>query len=138
MQSSNLPNAEKIELILGKISQAKIEHSEIKERLKDFPIYSDHLRDLKQQIKDLNQAKEDEEKRIEAEFDEQEYKGIKEEERAVLAAIKSHIRDLHQLISEVPLSHDLEVVELKANGDYQKVQIERVRRVYINGKEQKI
>lgn len=76
--------------------------------------------------------------RIIEEFDEQEYKSIKEEERAVLAAIKSHIRDLHTLISEVPLDHDLEVVELQANGDYQKIQIERVRKVYVNGKEQKI
>jgi uncharacterized protein involved in exopolysaccharide biosynthesis len=129
----------------GQIEKNLLELVEMKDKLanaravlRQFKVRSERLTQLKRAVKDIKDQMEDEKKRIEDEFLEDEnYEKAANEELTLKNEIKEKNGELRDLLKEVNKSQDLSTYEYNIKGEPVKLQVERVVKVYLNGREEK-
>lgn len=127
-----------IEKLLVELSELKDKYKGAKEILKSYKITSERLTQLKRARKDLGEQLEEEKKQIEDGFlDDSDYEQASNDELTVKNQIKELAAELKQAMSQVNTSQQLTVYDYNIKGEPVKLQVERVVKVYINGKEEK-
>ncbi len=129
----------------NQIENLLIELMELKEKLQDFratlrsfKVKSDRLTQLKQAKKNLNEQIEDERKNIEDEFlEDTDYETAHNDEIEYKNKIKDKSTELRELMAQVNKEQDLSTYDYNIKGEPMKVQVQRVVKVFINGKEEK-
>lgn len=128
----------KAENILVDLMSLKDKLEDAKAILKSYKIRSERLTQLKRAKKDLNLQIEEEKKNIEDEFLENEdYEQASNDQLALKNQIKEKNSDLKVAMSNINTSQTLSSYEYNIKGEPIKLQVERVVKVYINGKEEK-
>ena len=129
----------------NQIENLLIELMELKEKLQDsratlrsFKVKSDRLTQLKQAKKNLNEQIEDERKNIEDEFlEDTDYETAHNDEIEYKNKIKDKNTKLRELMAQVNKGQDLSTYDYNIKGEPMKVQVQRVVKVLINGKEER-
>lgn len=127
-----------IENLLLEIAELKEKLLGAKDILRGYKVKSERLTQLKRAKKDLNQQIEEEKKNIEDEFlEDKDYETAANDELTIRNQIKEKNAELRKTMAQVNKNQDLSTYDYNIKGEPMKVQVERVVRVYINGKEQK-
>ena len=109
-----------------------------KEMLKSFKIKSDRLKDLQTAYKDLRDQISEEKDKIENEFyEDKDYEKAKNDDLTYKNQIKEKSSELREIMKEVDADKQLATYDYNIKGEKLKMQVERVVKVYINGKEEK-
>ncbi len=127
------------------IENLLLELMELKEKLQDarailrgYKVTSDRLTQLKRAKKDLGDQMEEEKKNIEDEFlEDADYENAHNDELDYKNKIKDKNTELRKLMAEVNKNQDLSTYDYNIKGEPMKVQVQRVVKVFINGKEEK-
>lgn len=136
MSESVKPN--EIEKKLVELISAKEKFEDAKAILKHYKIKSDRLTQLKRAKKDLMDQINDEKKNIEDEFlEDADYEQAKNDELTLKNEIKEKSSELRELMAKVDKDQDLSTYDYNIKQAPVKLQVERVVKVYINGKEAK-
>lgn len=132
------PKPNQIEKLLVEIHEIKDKLEDAKAILKDFKIRSERLTELKKAKKELTEQMEEEKERIENEFyEDKDYEQSKNDELTYKNQIKEKSAELRQAMAQVNTDQQLSTYEYNIKGEPLKMQVERVVKVYINGREQK-
>lgn len=132
------PSNIKLETLIAELMKQRERYAVAKERLKEFRIESETLTDLKRAARDIRDQAKAEKQRIEAEIKEdEEFQDADKEERESRERQREIIHELRELLAEFPMKDDMASFEFNIQGDRQQIQLEKVLRMYINGKEQK-
>ncbi len=127
-----------IEKLLVDIMELKQKLADTKVTLKNYKVMSDRLSQLKAAKKQMQEQINDEIDRIEGELSEDDnFSEAKHDEVDVKNKIKEKSGVLRELMSKVDPEQDLSTYSYNVKGEDLKVQVERVVKVFINGKEQK-
>lgn len=127
-----------IEKLLIELISTKEKLANAKEILKSFKVKSDRLTELQKAKKELLEQINDEKDRIEDEFySDKDYETSKNDELTYKNQIREKNAELRELISKVNTDQQLSTYDYNIKGEPLKVQVERVVKVYINGKEEK-
>jgi len=127
-----------VENLLLKLSEIKDKLLSAKETLKSYKVKSERLTQLKRAKKDLNLQVEEEKKNIEDEFlGDKDYETASNDELTLKNQIKEKNAELRQAMTQINKGQDLSTYDYNIKGEPLKLQVERVVRVYINGREQK-
>lgn len=106
--------------------------------LKDFKVRSERLTELKKAKKELWEQIGEEKERIESEFyEDKDYEQSKNDELTYKNQIKEKSGELRQVMAQVNVDQQLSTYEYNIKGEPLKMQVERVVKVYINGREEK-
>ena len=109
-----------------------------KEMLKSFKIKSDRLKDLQTAYKDLRDQISEEKDKIENEFyEDKDYEKAKNDDLTYRNHIKEKGSELREIMKSVDADKLLATYDYNIKGEKLKMQVERVVKVYINGKEEK-
>lgn len=109
-----------------------------REMLKSFKIKSDRLKDLQSAYKDLRDQISEEKDKIENEFyDDKDYEKSKNDELTYKNQIKEKGSELREIMKNVDTDKQLSSYDYNIKGEKLKMQVERVVKVYINGREEK-
>ncbi len=109
-----------------------------KEMLKSFKIKSDRLKDLQTAYKDLRDQISEEKDKIENEFyEDKDYEKAKNDDLTYKNQIKEKSSELREIMKEVDIDKQLATYDYNIKGEKLKMQVERVVKVYINGREEK-
>lgn len=132
------PKPNQIEKILVELMALKEKLQDSNVTLRSYKMRSDRLTQLKRAKKDLNEQVEEEKKNIEDEFlDDADYETAKNDELTLKNEIKEKSSDLRQVMAQINPKENLSTYDYNVKGEPLKVQVERVVKVYINGKEEK-
>lgn len=132
------PSNAKLETMIAELLKQRERHLVAKERLKEFRIESEALTDLKRAARDIRDQAKAEKQRIEAEMKEDvEFQDAEKEERESREKQREIIHELRELLAEFPMKDDMASFEFNIQGDRQQIQLEKIVKMYINGKEQK-
>ena len=127
-----------IEKILVKIVEIKEKLADSRAILKSYKINSDVLKQLKAAKKDLQQQINDEIERIEDEhYSDKTYEDARNKELTEKNELKEANAELREALGKVNTDQQLSTYSYNIKGEKLKVQVERVAKVYINGKEEK-
>jgi len=127
-----------IEKMLVELMELKDKLQNSREILRSYKITSERLTQLKRAKKELNQQLEEEKKNIEDGFlDDKDYETATNDELTLKNQIKEKNAELRQTMTEVNRNQDLSTYDYNIKGEQVKMQVQRVVKVYINGKEQK-
>ena len=127
-----------VEKILVQISEIKDKLENAKVILKDFKVKSDRLTQLKKAKKELAEQIEEEIDRIEGEYyEDKDYEQSKNDELTYKNQLKEKSSELREAMAKVDVSQQLSIYEYNIKGEPVKMQVERVVKVYLNGREQK-
>ena len=127
-----------IEKNLTKILELKEKLFGVKEILKTFKINSDRLKQLKQARKEMSEQIDEEKRRIEDEFlADKDFEQAKNDELNLKNDIKEKNSEFRELMAKVNPGQDLSTYDYNIKGEPTKVQVQRVVKVFINGKEEK-
>jgi len=127
-----------IEKALVELAELKEKHANIKAVLKQYRITSDRLKELKKVKRELQEQIEEEKKRIEDEFLEHEdYEEAMNEELELKPKMRDKQREIREAVSSLNPEQQLSTYEYNVKGEPLKIQVERVAKVYINGKEER-
>lgn len=133
-----VPSNAKIESLIAELLKQLERHNVAKERLKEFRIESETLTDLKRAARDIRDQAKAEKQRIEAEIKEdEEYQDAEKERMEAGERAREITHELRELLAEFPMKDDMASFEFNIQGDRQQIQLEKVIKMYINGKEQK-
>ncbi len=129
----------------NQIENLLIDLMELKEKLQDsratlrsFKVKSERLTQLKRAKKDLNEQVEEEKKNIEDEFlEDTDYETAHNDEIEYKNKIKDKSTELREVMTKVNKGQDLSTYDYNIKGEPMKVQVQRVVKVFINGKEEK-
>jgi hypothetical protein len=106
--------------------------------LKHFKIKSERLTQLKRAKKQLGEQIEEEKKSIEDEFlSDSDYETASNDELTLKNQIKEKSSELRETMAKVNTDQLLSTYDYNIKGEALKMQVERVVKVYINGKEEK-
>ena len=131
-------NMTEIEKLLLKLLEIKEKLADSKAILKHYKIQSDRLTQLKQAKKELQEQIREETDRIEDEFyQEADFEKAKNDELTYKNQIKELSSELKQTMAQVDTSEQLSTYNYNIKGEKVKMQVERVAKVYLNGKEEK-
>ena len=109
-----------------------------REMLKSFKIKSDRLKDLQSAYRDLRDQISEEKDKIENEFyDDKDYEKSKNDELTYKNQIKEKGSELREIMKNVDTDKQLSSYDYNIKGEKLKMQVERVVKVYINGREEK-
>jgi len=109
-----------------------------KEILKSYKIHSEKLTQLKKVKKDLNEQIDEEKKTIEDKYlEDKDYETAANDELTLKNQIKEKNAELRQAMATVNKGQDLSTYDYNIKGEKLKLQVQRVVKVYINGKEEK-
>jgi hypothetical protein len=127
-----------IEKTLTKILELKEKLFGVKEVLKTFKINSDRLKQLKVARKEMSEQIEEEKRKIEDEFlADKDFEQAKNDELNFKNDIKEKTAEFRELMAKVNPGQDLSTYDYNIKGEPTKVQVQRVVKVFINGKEEK-
>lgn len=127
-----------IENLLTELVELKDKIASAKEILRSYKIRSERLTQLKRAKKDLNEQLEEEKKNIEDEFlEDKDYEQASNDELTLKNQIKEKNAELRQTMAQVNVGQQLSTYDYNIKGEPLKMQVERVVKVYINGKEEK-
>ena len=127
-----------IEKLLVELVGIKEKMANAKETLKSYKIKSDRLTEFQKAKKDLLGQISDEKDRIENEFyADKDYETAKNDELTYKNQIREKNAELRELMAKVNPSQQLSTYDYNIKGEPLKIQVERVVKVYINGKEEK-
>ncbi|MBU0728037.1 hypothetical protein KKA95_05115 [Patescibacteria group bacterium] len=127
-----------IEKLLQELVEMKDKLVNAKEMLKSFKIKSDRLTDLQKAKKQLLEQIGEEKDRIEDEhYADKDYEQSRNDELTYKNQIREKSAELRQLMSKVDTDKQLSTYDYNIKGEKLKMQVERVVKVYINGKEEK-
>lgn len=106
--------------------------------LKGFKVRSEKLTQLKKAKKELGEQIDEEKDRIENEFySDKDYETSKNDELTFKNQLREKNAELRQAMAQVNVNQQLSTYEYNIKGEPLKMQVERVVKVYINGREQK-
>lgn len=132
------PKPNQIEKLLQELLATKDKLEDAKAILKDFKVRSERLTQLKKAKKELGEQMDEEKDRIESEFyEDKDYEQSKNDELTYKNQIKEKNSELRQAMAQVNVDQQLYTYEYNIKGEPLKMQVERVVKVYINGKEEK-
>jgi predicted RNase H-like nuclease (RuvC/YqgF family) len=132
------PKPNQIERLLIELVELKDKLANAKTTLRSYKVQSDRLTQLKRSKKELNAQIEEEKKNIEDEFlEDQDYETASNDELTLKNQIKEKNAELRQLMAQLNKSQDLSTYDYNIKGEPLKVQVQRVVKVYINGKEER-
>ena len=127
-----------IEKLLVELVGVKEKLANAKETLKNYKIKSDRLTEYQKAKKDLLGQISDEKDRIGNEFyADKDYETAKNDELTYKNQIREKNAELRELMAKVNPSQQLSTYDYNIKGEPLKIQVERVVKVYINGKEEK-
>jgi len=127
-----------IEKQLTKLMELKAKLEGVKEVLRKYKIQSDRLKQLKQAKKEMNDQIEEEKRKIEDEhLADKDFEQAKNDELNLKNDIKEKNVEFRQMMSKVNPGQDLSTYDYNIKGEPLKVQVQRVVKVFINGKEEK-
>lgn len=134
-----------VEVKVNQIEKKLVELMETKDKLentkavlKHYKVKSDHLTQLTRAKKDLSEQINDEKKRIEDDFlEDADYEQAKNDELTLKNKVKEQSSELRELMAKVNKDQDLSTYDYNIKQEPVKLQVERVVKVYINGKEAK-
>lgn len=127
-----------IEKLLQEIVEIKEKIGDAKVILKDFKVRSERLTQLKKAKKELGEQIDEEKDRIESEFyEDKDYEQSKNDELTYKNQLKEKNAELRQAMAQVNVDQQLSTYEYNIKGESLKMQVERVVKVYINGREEK-
>jgi len=127
-----------IENLLTELVELKDKLANTKATLKDYKIKSEKLTQLQQAKKQLNAQLEEEKKSIEDEFlADNDYETAANDELTHKNDIKEKNAELRQLMAQVNRDQDLSTYDYNIKGEPLKMQVERLVKVYINGREER-
>jgi uncharacterized protein involved in exopolysaccharide biosynthesis len=127
-----------IENSLAKLLELKDKLFLVKETLKTYKINSDRLKQLKVARKEMSEQIEEEKRRIEDEFlADKDFEQAKNDELNLKNDIKEKTSEFRELLAKVNPGQDLSTYDYNIKGAPTKVQVQRVVKVFINGKEEK-
>lgn len=127
-----------IEKLLQEILAIKEKLEDAKAILNNFKIRSEKLTQLKKAKKELGEQIDEEKDRIENEFyADKDYETSKNDELTYKNQIREKNAELRQAMAQVNVDQQLSTYEYNIKGEPLKMQVERVVKVYLNGKEQK-
>jgi len=127
-----------IEKMLLEIMELKEKLANAKETLKSYKIKSERLTELKKAKKGLNEQIEEEKKNIEDEFlDDKDYEQASNDDLTLRNQIKEKNTHLRKAMAQINREQDLSTYSYNIKGEPIKMQVERVVKVYINGREEK-
>jgi len=127
-----------IEKLLQELVEMKDKLANAKEMLKSFKIKSDRLTDLQKAKKQLLEQIGEEKDRIEDEhYADKDYEQSRNDELTYKNQIREKSAELRQLMGRVDTDKQLSTYDYNIKGEKLKMQVERVVKVYINGKEEK-
>lgn len=133
-----IPSNAKLETMIAELLKERERQAVAKERLKEFKIESETLTDLKRAARDIRDQAKAEKQRIESEMKEdEEYQDAEKEEREARERMREILHELREMLAEFPMKDDMASFEFNIQGDRQQVQLEKVVKMYLNGKEQK-
>lgn len=127
-----------IEKTLLELVELKDKMQDAKALLKGYKMQSERLTQLKRAKKELGEQIEDEKKNIEDGFlEDNDYETAKNDELTLKNQIKEKNAELRQTMAQVNKNQDLSTYDYNIKGENMKVQVQRVVKVYINGREEK-
>ena len=127
-----------IEKALTTLVEMKDKLKDAKIVLKEYKIQSERLSQLKKAKKELGADIEAEVKRIEDEYlVDGDYEEAKNEELTLKNQIREKNAELRAMMAQVNPSQLLATYDYNIKGEALKMQVERVVKVYINGKEER-
>jgi len=127
-----------IEKLLVELVSIKEKLANAKEILKSYKIKSDKLTQLQKVKKELYEQISDEKNRVEDEFyADKDYETSKNDELTYKNQIREKSSELRELMAKVNVDQQLSTYDYNIKGEPLKMQVERVVKVYINGKEEK-
>jgi hypothetical protein len=127
-----------IEKLLVELVGIKEKLANSKEILKSYKIKSDRLTEFQKVKKELLEQIADEKDKIEDEFyADKDYETAKNDELTYKNQIREKNAELRELMAKVNVDQQLSTYDYNIKGEPIKMQVERVVKVYINGKEEK-
>lgn len=134
-----------VEVKPGQIERTLLELADLEEKiqgakdiLRHFKIKSDRLDQLKTAHKELKEQIDEEKNRIEQGFlEDADYEQAMNESLDLKPKIKDKKTQLRELMASANKNQELSTHEFNVKGEPVKIQVQRVVKVYINGKEQK-
>jgi hypothetical protein len=127
-----------IEKLLVELIALKEKMANAKEILKSYKIKSDKLTQLQKVKKELLEQITDEKDKIEDEFyADKDYETSKNDELTYKNQIREKNSELRELMAKVNVDQQLSTYDYNIKGEPLKMQVERVVKVYINGKEER-
>ena len=127
-----------VEKLLQELIELKEKLEDAKVILKDFKVRSEKLSQLKKAKKEIGEQIEEEVDRIESEFyEDKDYEQSKNDELTYKNQIKEKNAELRQAMAQLNVDQQLSTYEYNIKGEPMKMQVERVVKVYLNGREQK-
>jgi len=130
--------AGQIEKLLQELMEMKDKLTNAKALLKNFKVTSDDLTKLMKAKKELAEQIADEKDRIEDDFyADKDYEQSKNDELTLKNQIREKSAELKQLMAKVDTDQQLSTYNYNIKGEDLKMQVEKVVKVYINGKEER-
>lgn len=127
-----------IEKKLVEVVGVKEKLLDAKEILKSYKIKSERLTDLVKAKKDISDQVSEEKDRIENEFyEDKDFEQAKNDELTYKNKLKEKNSELRELMSTINIDQQISTYDYNIKGEKLKMQVERVVKVYINGKEEK-
>lgn len=127
-----------IEKLLQELIGIKEKLADAKAILKHYKMQSVRLSELKKAKKELGEQIDEEKDRIESEFyEDKDYEQSKNDELTYKNQIKEKNTELRHAMAQVNVDQQLSTYEYNIQGEPIKMQVERVVKVYLNGKEEK-
>jgi len=127
-----------IENTLVALIEMKEKLSDARLILKGYKIQSERLSQLKKAKKELGEQCEEEKRRIEDEFlADKDFEQAKNDELNAKNDIKEKNSELRQMMAKLNPGQDLSIYDYNIKGEPTKLQVQRVVKVFINGKEEK-
>jgi len=132
------PKPNQVEKMLQELLEMKEKLEDAKAILKDFKVRSEKLTQLKRAKKEIGEQIDEEKDRIESEFyEDKDYEQSKNDELTIKNQIREKNAELRKAMAEVNVDQQLSTYEYNIKGEPLKMQVERVVKVYINGREEK-
>ena len=127
-----------IEKLLVELVGIKEKLANAKEILKSFKVKSDTLTELQKAKKELMEQISDEKDSIEDDFyADKDYETSKNDELTYKNQICEKSAELRELMAKINVDQQLSTYDYNIKGEPLKMQVERVVKVYINGREEK-
>ena len=127
-----------IEKLLTQSMELKDKLATAKEILRSYKIKADRLTQLKRAKKDMNEQIEEEKKQIEDGYlEDSDYEQASNDELTLKNQIKEKNGELRDVMKLVNPGQQLFTYDYNIKGEPVKMQVERVVKIYINGREEK-
>lgn len=127
-----------IENTLVELVELKDKLASAKAVLRGYKVTSERLTQLKRAKKDIGDQIAEEKRSVEDEFlEDKDYETAANDELTLKNKIKEKNGELRQTMAQVDKGQDLSTYEYNIKGETLKMQVQRVVKIFINGKEER-